>query len=170
MKLNDYKVILLDFLLLLSSTLILLCPLLNIISIKQVLAFSIVFFGFISALKFIVAKHYRDFENIYNTVASLAFAGALYFINLTNKKLAIFMLIWLFVLCIIKLVKCDYYHDNKNILWVSKISGIFVYLLTGTISVLNFSHGNIITIVVLGYFFMINYIIEIMNDVYQSIR
>ena len=165
------NIIVLDFVLLIGSLIIILCPALKITEINYILLSMFLLYGYISSFKFLLRKNYRDFESLYTSMASLTFSAVLFFTNLnTNKSLALFILIWSFVLAIIKLIKCDYYHDLKNPLWMSKMMNLVLFLITGFISSINFNSGNTVSIIVIGYFFLINFIVELMHDVFEMIR
>lgn len=172
MKKANNLALIIDFLFVINALLIIMCPLLEISNLKWILIATFLAYGFGSAFKFIILKNYYDFENLYIAISQLVFSIVLYGFDIvsSNKSLAFFLIIWILVLSIIKLIKSDYFHDLKNILWLAKVLSLIVFMLTGVVTCLNFRFGNQMSIVVIGYFFLINYIIELLNEIFRIIK
>ena len=63
---------------------------------------------------------------------------------------------------LIKLKEADYYHDRKNKLWLSNIISLVLFIISGILTTLNLYCTNDVQILILGFFFMINGILELM--------
>lgn len=161
----------LDLILVIISIFGVLNPFFGLLNLRNSLLVLLLSFSFISAFKFLVKKNYTDFEYLYSCLAGVIFSLITYFVNINdNKNLALFILLWVFVLTLIKLVKCDYYHDNNNVLWVSKLANITIFIIIGFVTSINLGIGKIVSIIFINYFFFINYILDFMHDIFEMIR
>lgn len=171
MKNRIKYVITLDIILIIISIFGILNPFLGILNLRNCLLVLLISYGFINAFKFILKQDYSDFEYLYSCLAGCLFALITYFVKInTNKNLAIFILLWVFVLTLIKLIKCDYYHDNKNKLWMTKLANIVIFMLIGFVTAINLGNGRVVNIITISYFFFINYILDFMHDIFEMIR
>ena len=64
---------------------------------------------------------------------------------------------------LIKLKESDYYHDRKNKIWLLNIVNLVIFIISGIIASLNLYYTQDIQILVLGFFFLINGILELMD-------
>ncbi len=172
MKRSDYQICLLDFLLVINALVILICPIIKITNLSRIIGFSLLFYGYICCIKGFILKNKADLENKYTAIAQGIFCLVIGFFDIfnTSKNIAYFLIIWILVMSIIKLIKGDYYHDRNNMLWITKVVSLIIFLITGVITCLNFYINNNVTIIVIGYFFLINYIIELLNQIYEIVR
>ena len=165
------NILVLDIFLLFISIFGILNPFLGILNIRNCMLILLISFSFINAFKFLYKKDYSDFETLYYCMAGCIFALIMYFFKIeSNKNLALFILLWVFVLSLIKLVKCDNYHDDDNLLWVSKLSSIVIFMIVGFVTAINLGNGRVVNIIIISYFFFINYVLDFMHDVFEMIR
>ena len=64
---------------------------------------------------------------------------------------------------LIKLKKADYYNDRKNKFWILEIVTLILFILTGLLTTINLYYENSIQILVLGYFYLIHGILELVD-------
>lgn len=170
MKEQMKYVVFMDILLIFISIFSLLCPLIKIVDLRRILLVLYISFGFISAFKFLLKKVFNDFETMYQTIAALVFSLIFYYINLDSvKKLALLFTIWIFTMSLTKLIKCDYYHDHKNPLWISKAISVLIFIIIGLVCSVSFSQGKIIIIIMISFNFLLSNIIDLMHDLFESL-
>ena len=164
-------VITLDIFLIIISIFGILNPFLGILNLRNCLLILLLSYSFINAFKFLLKKDYTDFEYLYSCLSGCLFALIMYFVKInTNKNLALFILLWVFVSTLIKLIKCDNYHDNNNKLWISKLANITIFMIIGFVTAINLGNGRVVNIITISYFFFINYILDFMHDIFEMIR
>ena len=66
---------------------------------------------------------------------------------------------------LIKLKKCDYYNDRHNKMWILKITTLGLFILTGIITCINLYYSNDIQLIILGFFFYIHGILEMIDPI-----
>ncbi len=146
--------------LLILSCVILLFPNLKIVNIKLVLG---LLFGFSTIFKltsFIIVFKEKDYESLFTSIISAAGLISIFFLELTTKNIALILLIWLALMCIIKLKKADYYHDRKNKMWIFQIFNLIAFLTINLILCLNLMYKNEIQILIISFYFIINYLLD----------
>ena len=84
-------------------------------------------------------------------------------INDSPWNLALCLFIWVILMSLTKLKESDYYHDRKNKLWELNVVNLIIFILTGILTAVNLYYTNDIQILVLGFFFLINGILELMD-------
>ena len=62
-----------------------------------------------------------------------------------------------------KLKESDYYHDRKNKLWELNIVNLILFILAGILTTLNLNQPGDMQILLIGFFFLINGILELMD-------
>ena len=66
---------------------------------------------------------------------------------------------------LIKLKKADYYNDRKNKAWILEIITLILFILSGLLTTINLYYENDIQILVLGYFYLIHGILELVDPI-----
>ena len=79
--------------------------------------------------------------------------------------LALTILAWVVLLSLIKLKKSDYYDDNKDKMWKLRILILILFILTGFLTSINLYYEQEVQILIIGYFFLINGMLEITDPV-----
>ncbi len=148
--------------LILNGLFLLICPLLKIINLKYLFLETMVLYTIINLLIFCLNLKEKDYTSALKAIFSLLVAIISYVINVTTnpKYFAMTILLWTALMALVKLKKADFYHDKKNKLWILQIACLFIFLLSGVISSLNFIYGEETQIIVFGYFILITGIIE----------
>jgi hypothetical protein len=80
-------------------------------------------------------------------------------------NMAIVLFVWVTLMSLVKLKKCDYYHDRHKKIWVLKMINLLVFILTGLLSVINLYYDHTVQLLVLGFFFFIHGLLELTDPV-----
>lgn len=153
------------------GSLLLLCPLMNYKDINTTFMTAIFVYSIIYSGKFILTKDSNDFEGILTSLASL-FIGSLAFIirvGDSTLNLAILFFVWIIMQSLIKLKKADYYNDRNNKLWILEISFLAIFILMGILTAINLNYNSDIQILMLGFFFFTNGILEFVDPIILSL-
>jgi len=120
------------------------------------LMFSLFFFlyGILHLIAFKLNSEKKEYSNLLIGITSILFgAGAILLKIIENPKyLAMFILLWAFLVSLIKLKKGDYFHDRKSKLWYIEISNLIIYLLSSILFSLNLALENHSLILLFGFF------------------
>ena len=73
------------------------------------------------------------------------------------------LFIWTAFISLVRLKKADYYNDRKNKAWIIQMVSIAIFVLTGLLTAINMSYSSEIQILLFGYFFLINGILELVD-------
>lgn len=139
---------------------VLLLPILKVSDLPMILY---IIFGFYTAIKFtsfIITLKEHDYENFFTSIISLGALLAIYFIEIKTKNLALILLIWIGLMSLVKLKKADFYHDRQNRMWLLRIFILFIFIASGLLTSLNLLHDPSVQIIMLGFFFLINSILD----------
>lgn len=140
-------------------------PIFNVNNVRAVFIVVIALYGIIHLIKnfFILnAKDYSGFSIAGTCVVSLIL---MLFLDVNDSpwNLALILFIWIILVSLTKLKESDYYHDRKNRLWELNILNLILFILTGVLTAVNLYYTGDIQILVLGFFFLINGILELMD-------
>lgn len=106
----------------------------------------------------------KDYEGLHVALISLVVAVTCFILKIEQAKyLALALLIWVALMALAKLKKADYYHDRHNKIWILKIFSLGTFILIGLLTSVNLYYNNQVQILVLGYFFLIHGILEILE-------
>jgi hypothetical protein len=100
-------------------------------------------------------------------IASIVCLLVLGFISVDNnpKNLALVMLMWIIFMSLIKLKKCDYYHDRQKRIYILRIITLLLFILIGLLTVINLYYDAEIQVLILGYFYFIHGILELVDPI-----
>ncbi len=146
--------------LLILSCIILLFPTLKITDVKLVLELIFSFYTILKFTGFILVFKEHDYENLFTSLVSLGSLISLFFIKLTTQNIALILLVYLGFMSIIKLKKADFYHDRSNKMWILRLFILFTFLILGLILSLNLMHENSVQILIIGFYFVINSLLD----------
>lgn len=140
-------------------------PLLEFTNIKIIFGLFMLIYGiihFIKSITTIVAKDYSGFEVAIACVVPLIL---MLFLDINDSpwNLALVLFIWVIIMSLIKLKESDYYHDRKNKLWKLNIINLILFIISGILATLNLYYTSDVQILVLGFFLLINGILELMD-------
>jgi uncharacterized membrane protein HdeD (DUF308 family) len=66
-------------------------------------------------------------------------------------------------LALIRLKKADFYHDRRNTIWQINIITLGILILVGIITSINLYYQSEVQILMFGYFFLVNGILELID-------
>ena len=139
-------------------------PILGVINLKGTLLMSFGFIAIFNLVSFCITYKDKDLESILTFVVSLGIMILSAIFDLSkNVNIAIILMVWVAFISLIRLKKADYYDDRKNKAWIIQMVSIAIFILTGLLTSLNLSYSGKIQTLVLGYFFLINGILELVD-------
>ena len=130
-----------------SITLIL--PIFNITNIRIIFIILVTFYGIINIVQNIALLDMKEYSGFSTSISCVFILIILLFMDVNDKPLT-------------KLKEADYYHDRKNKLWLLNIVSLILFILTGILTTLNLFYTGDIQILILGFFFLINGILDLM--------
>ena len=126
----------------------------------------IVSFGLMTIANFIVfiaKKRDQDNEGLYTFVGNLLLTILAFVLKQTPLNFALMLLLYVLLLSLIRLKKADFYHDQRNKMWQINVVTLGVLILTGVLTSINLNYSGEIQILMFGYFFLINGILELID-------
>ncbi len=161
-----------SLILIICSSVIMLLPLLNFSNVK--IAFTIIMLIYIisNLINYLLVKKSKDGEGLYTAIISIICTFLLLILDVTLKpvNLAIVLLIWTFGMSLVKLKKADYYHDRKSDFWIMHIITLFIFILIGLLTTINLYYSPSVQILMLGNFFFINGILDLIDPLTNYIK
>jgi uncharacterized membrane protein HdeD (DUF308 family) len=147
-------------------------PLFSITSPKFILQFIMLSYTIINLFRYILVRKTKDYEGLFTAIVSLVLFISLYFINLSNNSLTLSLSVFAFVIAMsfVRLKKSDYYHDRKDKNWILELTCLIMFIISGFITSINIlvvSDGKIFMI---GYLFLINGFIELIDPIINYIK
>lgn len=116
-----------------------------------------------SVILFLAKPKDRDIESISTFIASLILFILVIVLKTTPLNLALMLLLYVMFLALIRLKKTDFYHDRKNGMWQINVITLGLIILTGILTSINLSYQSEVQILMFGYFFLINGILELID-------
>lgn len=153
--------------LIIVGSLILTFPLLKIVNVKYIFVGVLAFYGIMNLTQFILTSKDKDYEGLFTMVASIVTLILLGFLEVDNNpmNLALTLFVWICIMSMIKLKKCDYYHDQNRPIWIFRIVTLILFILIGLLSVINLYYEAEVQILVLGFFYFIHGVLELVDPV-----
>jgi uncharacterized membrane protein HdeD (DUF308 family) len=147
---------------------------LPLISITPITKISICVFGtytIISSIQFILTMKSKDYEGLYSAISSFMIVMAHFFWNPSEspKILALFLMAWILLMSLTKLKKADYYHDKNDRMWKYSLANLALFILTGILASISLAYGTETQILVLGFFMIINGILELFEPITKTL-
>ncbi len=142
-----------------------LLPLFNVLNVKIVFMTIITLYGVIHLIKNLLILKTKDYSGFLTFFTSLVILILILKLDIVDNplNLALILFIWIILMSLIKLKESDYYHDRKNKLWELNIINLLLFILTGILATVNLYCTSEVQILVLGFFFLINGILELMD-------
>ena len=124
----------------------------------------------LNLIRFILLRETKDFEGLHYAVISFIFLIASIFIDDSKPiHLAFVIFGWTSLMSLAKLKKADYYHDRRDRMWRFAIADLVIFLVTGIIASINLTYSSSVQILVIGFFMLINGILEIMDPLIKHL-
>ena len=155
----------------LIGVIVLLMPLFGMTNIKILSIGIFSSYAILSIIQFILTRSSKDYEGIHSALASIVILLAHIFWDPSSspKVLAMFIMAWVILMAITKLKKADYYHDRKDRMWKYSAFNLGLFILTGIIASINLGYNVETQILVLGFFILINGILELFEPVTKTL-
>ena len=152
--------------LILVGVVLMVLPLIKVPSIKVVLIGVMISYIISNIVRFILTRKSKDYDSIFTILSSIVIIILTIILDM-NKPLylALTILSWVVLLSLIKLKKSDYYDDNKDKMWKLRILILILFILTGFLTSINLYYEQEVQILIIGYFFLINGMLEITDPV-----
>ncbi len=153
------------WILVIGSSIITILPIFNITNVRTVFIIIISLYGIIHLIKNFAILNAKDYSGFSTSLSCVAILVLLLFLDINDSpwNLALCLFIWVILMSLTKLKESDYYHDRKNKLWELNVVNLIIFILTGILASINLYYTNDIQILVLGFFFLINGILELMD-------
>lgn len=154
-------------LLIIVGSALLVLPILHFIEVKTIFLSVLGVYGVLNLVQFLLTLKSKDYEGLFTAIACIVVFIVVCILNVNNNKwfLALSLFIWIILMSLIKLKKADYYNDRKNRVWIMKIITLIIFILCGLLTTINLYYENDIQVLVLGYFYLIHGIIELLDPV-----
>ena len=164
MKTKQKVDFIIDLLLLIMGMVIIFLGVMHFDRIKLLFEVIMALYALLNLIQFVLTKKNKDYEGLYTFFASLAVAIAAYFIDFTStNNLTLLLLSWVIIMSVIKFIKTDYYNDRKDRMWKIRIFTLVAFMLIGILTGISFNFTNDIKVLVLGYFFFIHGLLELID-------
>lgn len=148
------------------SVIILMLPTFKITNVKYILGISLIIYTIVNFIKYLITRESKDKEGIYTAIISLAIALIVFFSDMSRpKNLALTLFSFVILMVIMRTIKADYYHDRHNKMWVLEIVSLILFMLVGYLTCVNLYYSADIQVIVLGFFFFINGMLEIFDPI-----
>ena len=163
-KKQKVELIIATFLIIFGS-LVLIFPLFQFVKVKFIFISVLAVYGLLNLIKFILVRESKDYEGLFTTLASIVALIVVCFLDVDSVPwyLALSLFIWIIFMSLIKLKKADYYNDRKNKVWILEIVTLILFILSGLLTTINLYYENDIQVLVLGYFYLIHGILELVD-------
>ncbi len=147
----------------LIGAMFLFCPFLGFNKCKVLLAISFGLLTIVNLIVFLVTGRDKDNEGLYTFGANLILLILTIILKLTELNLSMMLLLYTMFLSLIRLKKADFYHDRRNRIWQINVITLGALILTGILTSINMYYQSEIQIIMYGYFFLINGILELVD-------
>ena len=155
------------WLLVLMASIVAILPIFNISNIKSVFIIVISLYGLIHVVKNFFIMNSSDYSGFRAAISCIVVLALMMFLDVNDSpwNLALVFFIWVILMSLTKLKESDYYHDRKNKLWELNIINLILFIVSGILTAINLYHTGETQILVLGFFFLINAILELMDPI-----
>ncbi len=147
------------------ASIVLLLPLFKITDLKMILTIIFGLYTLVKITGFILIINEHDYESLFTSIISLCALIAVYFLEMNTQNISLILLTWMGLMCLVKLKKADFYHDRKNKMWILRLFILFAFLTSGLLTGLNLFHEKNVQIIIIGYFFLNNSILDIIDPI-----
>lgn len=152
-------------LLIVISCIVMVLPLFQIENVKFVFISIIALYGISHLFKGFTTLDSKDFSGFSTSINSIVILILMLFLDINDSpwNLALLLFIWIILMSLTKLKESDYYHDRKNRLWKLNVFNLLLFILVGIFTTINLYYTSDIQILILGFFFLIHGILELMD-------
>ena len=169
MKMKKKQIVdtIIAIILILTGSLLLVLPNFDFFQIKWLFSGVMITYAIMNLIKFIITKEAKDYEGLFTSLVSLIIGVVSFVYKLyeTPMNLAVSLFIWIAFMSLIKLKKADYYHDRNNFMWLPRLILMILFIVIGLLTSINLYYNEEIQTIILGYFFFINGILDLMDPI-----
>ena len=153
------------WLLILLGVAISVLPIFDIMNVKVVFVIIVAVYGIVHLIKNFMLINAKDYSGFGISLSSVIALILMLFLDVNDSpwNLALILFIWVILMSLTKLKESDYYHDQKNKLWKLNIINLILFIITGLVTAVNLYYTGDIQILVLGFFLLINGMLELMD-------
>lgn len=151
--------------LMLLAGVILLLPTFKVNDLSFILKTIFGFYALIKLTQFILILKNKDFESLFTCLISMGALVSLFFIEDSTKNMVLVLMIWMGLMCLIKLKKADFYHDRHNRMWILRLFILFAFLTSGLLTGINLYYEASVQTIIVGFFFFINGILDVVDPI-----
>ncbi|MBQ8902637.1 MAG: hypothetical protein IJY87_06250 [Bacilli bacterium] len=153
------------WILVLAGGIMTILPIFSITNVRMVFIAIIAVYGIIHLIKNFFILEAKDFSGFRTAASCIVALILMMFMDINDSpwNLALILFIWVILMSLTKLKESDYYHDRKNKLWELNVINLILFILTGVLTSINLYYTGDVQILVLGFFFLINGILELMD-------
>lgn len=151
--------------LLLIAGVILLLPTFKVNDLSFILKTIFGFYALIKLTQFLLIIKEKDLESLFTCLISLGALISLFLIEFTTKNMVLVLLIWMGIMCLIKLKKADFYHDKKNKMWILRLFMLFAFLTAGLLTGINLYYEASVQTIIVGFFFFLNGVLDTIDPI-----
>lgn len=154
-------------LLILIGIVLTILPKFNLTNINIILFIVMMIYATLNMIQYVLTKKSNDMEGIFTSLLSYVVGILGLTFDLFNNllQMVLLLLAWIILMSLIKLKKCDYYNDRHNKMWILKVTTLGLFILTGIITCINLYYSNDIQLIILGFFFYIHGILEMIDPI-----
>ncbi len=154
----------------LYAAVILVLPTFNVTNMRVILLTTFLIYTIVNTIRFIILRETKDFEGLHYAITSLGVMVATLTIkSSTPYTVALLLFSWIALNSLAKLKKADYYHDRRDRMWKFGLLDLSIFLLAGILACINLAYSGDIQIIVLGFFLLVNGILEIFDPILKSL-
>ncbi|MDD4187719.1 MAG: DUF308 domain-containing protein [Bacilli bacterium] len=155
-----------SIILILMGVFLLVFPLFGSTAPNRLLYILFIIYGGIKTIEYILTRNEKDYEDLYTGIACLlAAASGIKFVSYTVPLvLSITLFSWVGIMAIIKLIKLDYYHDRDHLMFYVNLVTFSLFILLGLLTCINLYYELSVQILILGFFFVINGLLNLAED------
>lgn len=153
--------------LIIVGSILLIFPLLKIINVKYIFMGVLSFYGVMNLIQYLLTTKSKDYEGLFTMIASIITLIILGLVNIEKNplNLALTLFVWITLMSLIKLKKCDYYHDRHKKIYILRIITLILFVLTGLLCTINLYYEPQVQVLVLGFFYFIHGILELVDPI-----
>ncbi len=139
-------------------------PILHFNNVRSTFIVIISLYGIIHLVKNFLILNSKEYSGFSTALTSLVVLILMLFLDIKEPwNLALLLFIWIILMSLTKLTESDYYHDHRNKLWLLNVVNLILFIMTGLITTINLFYTEEVQILILGFFFLINGILDVMD-------
>ena len=153
--------------LIIVGSVLLIFPLLKIVNVKYIFMGVLSFYGVMNLIQYLLTTKSKDYEGLFTMIASIIALVILGLVNVEKNplNLSLTLFVWITLMSLIKLKKCDYYHDRHKKIYILRIITLILFVLTGLLCTINLYYEPSVQVLVLGFFYFIHGILELIDPI-----